>query len=246
MKAGRTRWRHWLGAALLAACGPLLASGLQVSPVSLTLSAARQADGLWLSNIGNTPLHAQARVYRWTQHDGKEELVASHELVVSPPMLSVAANSQQLVRVIRTGAPPTDGMEAGYRVIVDELPVDTRTESGLQFVLRYSIPVFVEPVGAAPVPPKLDWSLSTQGGQAVLTVHNGGGTHAQVADLAFADAAGHRTQIAKGLFGYVLPGATMSWTLKTAPATFTAGGSFEALINGEKATQNLSLADRPR
>src|SRR5574337_2035401 len=54
-----------------AACAALLASaaafasGLQVAPVSLTLKATQQADGLWLSNTGENVVHAQVRVYRW-------------------------------------------------------------------------------------------------------------------------------------------------------------------------------------
>jgi fimbrial chaperone protein len=36
----------------------------------------------------------------------------------------------------------------------------------------------------------------------------------------------------------------MRWMLKPSAAVFASGGTLEAMINGEKATQNLSLADR--
>ena len=47
------------------------ASGLQVSPVSLTLPPTQAADGLWLSNTGDNVVNAQVRVFRWTQVEVK-------------------------------------------------------------------------------------------------------------------------------------------------------------------------------
>jgi fimbrial chaperone protein len=245
-------WRHALHAGLFAclclAGGPTGASGLQVAPTTLRLRASQSADGLWLSNTGDSEVHAQVRVYHWTQDDKGDQLVASRGLVISPPMVQLAPGERQLIRVIRVGAPP-DGpgaMEDAYRLAIDELPISTQGKHGLQFVLHYSVPIFVEPAGIAASPPQLQWSLQRRGDNVLLQVSNHGGSHAQLAALDFADGAGRRTEINPGLLGYVLPGATMHWMLKPPPAVFAAGGTLEAMINGEKATQNLSLADRPR
>ena len=73
-----------------------------------------------------------------------------------------------------------------------------------------------------------------------------GGTHAQLANLNFTDAAGHRTELTPGLLGYVLPGAQMRWTLKPAAKVFASGGTLETMINGQTVQQNISLADSPR
>jgi len=223
-----------------------MASGLQVSPVSLTLQASRNADGLWLSNTGDGIVHAQVRVYHWTQQGGEEQLTPSQALVISPPMLQLGIGDKQLVRVIRVGAPPggTGAVEDAYRVSVDELPVDTQGKKGLQFVLHYSVPVFVEPVGTKSVASSLQWTIQRDGNHAVLQVSNSGNGHAQLADVTYVDGAGHRSEISGGLLGYVLPGATMHWTLKLPVKDFASGGTFEAQINGAKTTQNLSLADR--
>lgn len=229
------------------------ASGLQVAPTTLSLRASQNADGLWLSNAGDSVVHAQVRVYHWTQDDKGDQLVASRGLVVSPPMLQLAIGDRQLIRVIRVGPPPNGNgaVEDAYRLAIDELPVaapDTAAnpKRGLQFVLHYSVPIFVEPAGAAAAPAQLQWSLQRIGEQAQLQVSNRGGSHAQLAGLNFIDKSGHRTEINPGLLGYVLPGATMRWMLKPSAAVFAAGGTLEAMINGEKATQNLALADRPR
>lgn len=224
------------------------ASGLQVAPVSLTLQAPQHADGLWLSNTGTDLLHAQVRVYRWTQADGADQLTPSQELVISPPMLGVKPAERQLIRVIRIGAPPSGSgaNEAAYRLAIDELPVPEVGRKGLQFVLHYSVPVFIEPQGSAGVAPELHWALRREGDHAVVVVSNTGTGHAQLSDVTYVNRAGNRTAIAGGLLGYVLPGATMQWTLKQPAADFAGSGTLEATINGAKATQTLSLADRAR
>jgi len=244
--------RHLLSATLSAGFAltgsAAFASGLQVSPVSLTLRTSQSADGLWLSNTGNALVHAQVRVYHWTQDDGKETLTASRGLVVSPPMLEIKPGDKQLIRVIRVGAPPNgDGaVEDAYRLAIDELPIDTHGKTGLQFVLHYSVPVFVEPVGTAVVAPQLQWTLRRDGEAAVLHVANGGNGHAQLAGLSFLDPAGHRIEINGGLLGYVLPGTSASWMLKPLAAVFAGGGTLEARVNGAPATQTILPVDRAR
>jgi fimbrial chaperone protein len=239
------RLRVLLLAIFSLASGTSLASGLQVSPISLSLQARQGADGLWLSNTGDDIVHAQVRVYHWTQQGGEEQLTPSRELIISPPMLQIGIGDRQLIRVIRMGAPPSGAgaVENAYRVSVDELPIDTQGKKGLQFVLHYSVPVFVEPAGTAAAP-QLQWSLRRDGDHAVLQVANTGTGHAQLAQVSYADKGGHRIEISGGLLGYVLPGATMHWTLKQPAAAFSGDGTFEVMINGAKATQKLSLAER--
>ena len=74
--------------------GAAFASGLQVSPVTLTLSPTQAADGLWLSNTGDNVVNAQVRVFRWTQEGGEDKLTPSRGLLVSPPMLQLPAEGR--------------------------------------------------------------------------------------------------------------------------------------------------------
>lgn len=240
----RQTWLAVLLAAMVCAVGPVRASGLQVSPVSLTLQASQSAQGLWLSNTGAGVVHAQVRVYHWTQTDGTQQLTPSRGLVISPPMLEIQPGQKQLVRVIRIGAPPNGAgaVEDAYRLAIDELPIDVQGKKGLQFVLHYSVPVFVGPVEVAKTQPQLQWSLLQEGDHAVLQVANHGTGHAQIAELSFINPAGERIGINGGLFGYVLPGATVRWTLKQPASDFVGGGTMEARINGVQATQAISLA----
>ncbi|HTY50017.1 MAG TPA: molecular chaperone [Steroidobacteraceae bacterium] len=222
-----------------------LASGLQVSPVSVTLKPAHGVDGITLRNVGTDVVHAQVRVYHWTQQNGVEQLTPSTGLVISPPMLRLGAGDQQLIRVIRAGPPPIGAaaVEDAYRISIDELPVQSTGVRTLQLVLRQLLPVFVEPAGVAAPAPKLQWSLQHEGGTTLLQAINTGNAHAQVADISFLSRSSHRVEVAGGLAGYVLPGATRRWTLKQSP-DLAGGGTFEARINGAGATQILSAADR--
>jgi len=233
--------------ALLTA-SPTLASGLQVAPVSVTLTAAETADGLTLSNVGDQPLHAQVRVYRWHQgDDDSETLEPTADLIVSPPMIALQPGTQQLVRVVRAGTAPSAGdAEAAYRVVVDELPIAAdRAHGGLNFVLRYTLPVFMLPAGPA-VEPDLQWNLVEVDGAIALTVANSGGKHAQVADVALVAADGTRTVLAPGLLGYALAGASRTWTTAAPWSASALEGTLEVRINGQEARETLPVAGSSR
>jgi fimbrial chaperone protein len=224
-------------------CGVLTAyaSGLQVAPTSLALIPQQNADGLWLSNTGAAPLHAQVRVFLWTQEGGEERLTASRDLVVSPPLIELAAGARQLVRVIRT-RPAAPDREDAYRLLVDELPLpDPAAEArrGLQFVLRYSVPVFLAPAGAAP---QLQGRLVDEGGRRLLMVANRGALHAQLGNLARIDAQGRRTELVPGLLGYVLAGSTMRWPLPADAPVAAAGDRLLSRINGAPDEQTVAIA----
>ncbi|MBB3227921.1 fimbrial chaperone protein [Luteibacter sp. Sphag1AF] len=218
--------------------GTAMASGLQVSPIGLQLAPDAQADALWLTNTGSDIIHAQVRVFRWTQVDGKDVLEPSRDIIVSPPMITVAPGERQLVRVIRGADAPAD-TEASYRVLVDELPVDQDSKPGLRFVLRYSIPVFLSPTDGRAVVANLraQWVDSPEG-PAVRVINTGNG-HAQLADLAIAGPNNRHTTVLPGLVGYTLPGSTMTWRLPE--GTRRAGATLRVRINGDASESTLAM-----
>ena len=244
------RW-NWvcrgLAAALLLACVCAGASGLQVAPIGLAFTPASPAQGLWLTNTGGQPLQAQVRVFRWSQADGKDELVPTQALLASPPMLSLAADGRQLVRIIRTGAAtPATGEEA-YRVLIDELPeADPQSSAGVQYVLRYSVPVFVQPAGSESAAPLLQATLETRDGHSSLVVRNTGAVHAQLANVSLLPPTGEAIDLSPGLLGYVLPGMTMRWPLTPDAHAVAAGAQLKVRINGEPVEQTIPLSTLPR
>ena len=229
----QTLLRGVLLASLVAAAFDASASGLQIAPTSLALAAGGPAQALWLTNTGDHELRAQVRAYQWSQANGRDELEATQALVASPPMLSIAPGARQLIRVIRTGAAQPG--EQAFRLLIDELPIaEPSQQTGVQYVLRYSVPVFVGATGA----PSLQWTTALGADGLSIDVRNTGTTHAQITAVGLSGAAS--SELVPGLLGYVLPGAAMHWTVAIPAGTNTANASLKALINGEPIDQPLS------
>ncbi|HEY4297377.1 MAG TPA: fimbria/pilus periplasmic chaperone [Paraburkholderia sp.] len=249
--------------AVLAACVALaapcvaLAESLQVAPIRVDFAAADQTQVLWLSNTGDGPLHAQVRVFAWSQATGKDDLAPTHDLIASPPMVSIAPHGRQLVRLVRlAGLPPpaAGGAEQSYRLLVNEVPTadEKPVTSGLHFLLQYSVPVFLTTqaaAGATAPPAAVDTSHlrvrlhRLPDGHTSLTVSNSGTTHVKISDLSLLDGHGDQHMLVPGLFGYVLAGETMSWPVDL-PLTQSIGDArITARFNDETHAQLLHVVD---
>ena len=240
--AGPRPWRA-TGVALLAlglllASASAMATSLQVAPTSLQLEARQRAAELWLTNSGASPVTLQVRVFRWVQQDGQEQLLATDELLATPPMQELGAGQQQLVRVLRS-RPEPPATQQHYRLIVDQVPDLATRASGMQFVLRYSIPVFVQPPAGDRLAPQLQAHLvRLDDGRPGVEVGNTGNSYAQVADLALGSVERPRI-VHPGLLGYVLPGQVMRWPLERV-AIDRDNDLITAKINGESEQTPLS------
>ncbi|MGV6939712.1 fimbrial biogenesis chaperone [Stenotrophomonas maltophilia] len=238
--AGPRPWRA-TGVALLAlsllAAAPAGATSLQVAPTSLQLEARQRAGELWLTNSGTSPVRLQVRVFRWVQQDGQEQLLPTEELLATPPMQELGAGQQQLVRVMRPNHEPP-ATQQYYRLIVDEVPDLATRANGMQFVLRYSIPVFVQPSGGK-LAPRLQASLvRLKDGRNGVEVANTGNSYAQIADLALGSVQRPRI-VHPGLLGYVLPGQVMRWPIERT-AIDRDNDQITAKLNGESEQTPLS------
>ena len=79
-------------------------------------------------------------------------------------MLALAPGERQLIRVIRT-SPPSASVEEAYRLSIDELPPAKLQKNKLQFVMHYSVPVFIQPTTQADTAAKLQWKLQQRDGK---------------------------------------------------------------------------------
>lgn len=199
----------------IAGMGPAGAANLQISPVTITMRAEQSSAGITLQNLGDAPLFGQVRVFLWDQANGEEALSPTQELVASPPIVEIAANSRQTIRLVRTQAGPAP-QEHTYRVLIDEVARDDDpARSGVDIRLRYSVPVFVLATGAAGKE-ALDWQVYRKSGEWMLRVQNSGNFHAQIGSLTLTNQAGKDFVISSGLFGYVLAGRMRIWRLPVA------------------------------
>lgn len=242
--------RGLLAAGLVALSCAAGAAGLQVAPIGLAFKPATPAQGLWLTNTGSDVLKAQVRVFHWTQNEGKDHLSPTQALVASPPMLSLAPGARQLVRVIRTDTTDSSTHEEAFRVLVDELPPAQQTgQTGVRYVMRHSIPVFVDSsaqaLDAAAVAAALHWSLVREDDGIALQVRNTGTRHAQISAATLLPPNGPPIEISPGLVGYVLPAMTMRWTLTGPAAQRHTGTTLKARINGKLLNQTFPVGDLP-
>jgi len=78
------------------------AEGLRVAPVLLEVQAPGAQTSLTLRNVGKQPITVQARVFAWDQGAGKDRLVPTRDVVVSPPITQVRPGAEQSIRIVRT------------------------------------------------------------------------------------------------------------------------------------------------
>lgn len=196
---------------LTVTCAVVHAASLQISPVTVDLQPNENAIGITLRNPGDHPLYGQVRIFKWDQTSTDDTLTPTQDLIASPPLIEVAPQGEQMVRLVRQAAGPST-TEQTYRILVDEIPQpDTAAASGVTIRLRYSVPVFVEPAGAIGKP-ELSWHLVRDAQGWSLRVTNTGIRRGQISAVQLVDA-GKTYMISKGLLGYALAGRTHQWRI---------------------------------
>jgi fimbrial chaperone protein len=190
---------------------PCLSGSLQVSATTLDVATPGAATSLMLRNPGSEAINVQIRVFRWSQKDGAEQLLATTDVVASPPFAAIPPGREYTVRIVRTAQAPVVG-EEGYRLMIDELPrVGGGSELGVKFAVRHSIPVFFGAAGRASS--ALAWRGEAGHGQLRLIASNAGNRRVRLAALKVTgpEDVGVRQD---GLVGYVLSRSSMSWTFR--------------------------------
>jgi fimbrial chaperone protein len=198
------------------------AATLQVEPVLVEVMAPGTVSTVTLRNDGDKPINAQIRVFRWVQLDGQEKLEPTDEVVASPPATILAPQGTYVVRIVRTTKRPVSG-EENYRLLIDQLPDPTQQRNGtVNFLMRYSIPVFFGTAGRTG--PAVAWSVARSGDKVTLTAHNSGERRLRVSALSLRDAQGKTVSLGNGLVGYVLGRSNIQWKVPTSARAFAASG----------------------
>lgn len=213
----------FVSAALLTACsmGVAHAAGLEISPVRIEFSAGQTVEVMHIKNNTGAKTVMQVSAFRWTQPDGKDKLTPTRTLLAAPPIFNIPPGKAQVIR-IGLLASANAKREMAYRLIVTQVPQKSATgKLGVNFVWRFSIPVFVTPLHGHAVP-MLKWSAHKEGGRKLeLTVRNVGTGHALISKLAVAAKAGSPALQKLDFGGDLLAGASRHWTIelsKSAPS----------------------------
>jgi fimbrial chaperone protein len=168
---------------------------------------------LTVRNSGSTAVVVQANVSAWSQQDGKDVLAPTNEVLISPPVMTIEPNREQIVRIGLRRAPDAE-RELSYRIFLTEVPPPPQPGfQGLVVALRIGLPLFVQPrQGAAKA--TLVWHAEVRDGNVNLKVDNQGTGHIQISTVEmFSAQAGEPVAEYSGL-AYVLPGQSREFQLK--------------------------------
>ena len=220
-----------------------LAASLQVAPISVAFSPQEKAKEIWLTNTSERPIRAQTRVLIWSQVAGQDQVNPTRDLVASPSITEIKAGEQQLIRIIRI-APQNTTVEQTYRLLIDELPSSGQADAqtGLQLLLQYSIPVFIQPTDSIAMRNGLTLlnQVNFQYQNQQLIVKNNAKSHIRISELTYINPNGERIPLINGLVGYALAGQSMRWDIPESKKILP-NGKFEARINSDGLAQMLPI-----
>jgi fimbrial chaperone protein len=219
------------------------AQALSVLPVNIFLQPGQKATTLTVTNQGTSSTAIQIRGYAWSQKTGEDELTATDDLVVSPPIATIPAGATQVIRLILRQSPT--GQESTYRILVDQIPPPA--EPGVvHIVLRLSIPVFAQP--EIRVAPHVLFHMERKDGKLFLVGVNDGNSHDVIRDIVLTASDGKKLLEEKSNLPYILAGTTRHWTFALdASQPLPSGDTFQLTAHsiGGAIAQQVSVIVQP-
>ena len=203
---------------LVSAVVPAAWAGVfSVSPVRIYMTPRERAVAVTIVNEGDVEVVLQADLNAWTQKpDGTDEQTPTEDIILSPPIIRLAPNARQVVRLALL-KPADASRQLIYRMVLREVPEALANQDKtiqLPIALALSMPVFI-----TPPPAKRAMNCTTERGIAPdLTVSctNSGTAYAQVREMVLKRGALTLARFEGGT--YILPGAQKVMSLKGEPA----------------------------
>jgi len=200
------------------------AANLSVDPVRIELSPRQQTAAVNVRNDSDQPSSIQIQAVAWSQLDGKDVYAPTRELLVAPPIVTIAPKSEQVIRAALRRQADTAG-ELTYRIYLQELPPQPAPGfTGLQVALRIGLPVFVKPQNGTAAP-KMVWSVARAPDNSLkVALQNQGNAHVQVSDFALSIPGNDKAIAGESGSSYILAGQVHEWLLKTDLSEKITGG----------------------
>jgi fimbrial chaperone protein len=188
------------------------AGSLRVAPTRLELPPDRRAVAVTVTNTGSAPTLLQLEPKHWSQDAGTDDYTAASDLIVSPPIFTLDAGAEQVVRIARREGASLS-REVAWRLFIQEVPTPGSTAPReLNVVLRIGVPVFATPAHAPEA--ALEWHLQClDASPPVLLALNRGGRALRIDELSVRVGGADHTERAV----YILAGATRMLSLKDLP-----------------------------
>lgn len=226
------------GSALVAHAG-----SFSVSPVRIFMGPRDRATAITITNESDQPMVMQADLYNWKQKvNGEDDLVLTEDMVLSPPILKIAPNSRQVVRLAMLRPRPA-GEQLTYRMIVREIPeakpvLDNTVQ--LNISLAFSMPVFITPNG---VKSNLNCAVKRADaatGTLKAVCENSGTAYAQPRKIELTNAVGDKlASLDQG--GYILPGNKRIFNLVNSTGKVPAGKANMVVTQDDNAPQTFEV-----
>lgn len=193
---------------------PAIAGTFEVNPIRVDLSPSSRTAALTVRNSGSDQVVVQISVMAWSQEQGRDLLNATEDILISPPIATIAPDREQIIRVGLRRAPDAK-KELSYRLFLQEVPPPPKPGfQGLQVALRIGLPVFVGP-REGPARALLTWDAQLRDSDVVkLKMQNNGTGHIQVSDVELSLPSEQQPLAAHSSLVYVLPGQSHEWDLK--------------------------------
>ena len=217
------------------------ATSWAIDPVRIELSPEQQTAVINIKNGSDLPTSIQIQVVAWSQLSGKDIYTPTRELLVSPPIITIAPNGEQIIRTaLRRQVDMTN--ELAYRINLLELPPQpTAGFMGLQVALRIGLPVFVKPQNVK-MAPKMTWSISLMPDNNLrLGLKNEGNAHVQVSDFALYVPGNNQPIASESGSSYVLAEQTREWILKTSSMKLVPGGRLHLIAYTDAGHVDMEL-----
>ncbi|WP_367253924.1 molecular chaperone [Pseudomonas sp. stari2] len=155
-------------------------AGISLSSTRLVFDGQHKEAGITVRNSGEDVL-----IQSWIDTDTSE--TAAVPFAVTPPLVRVSGNEQQILRVIYEGTGMPTDRESVVWLNVQEIPQAAKSPNTLQLAVRQRIKVFFRPAelknNAYLAPSELTWRLAERAGKSLLVVNNPGQYHVSIAEI---------------------------------------------------------------
>lgn len=187
---------------------PAWAGSFSVDPVHISLPDGQRATSLTVHNSGSAPVSIHAEALAWTQVNGDDHYSPTDNVIVSPPIFTIAPGATQLVRV----GLKNRKQDPAYRLILQEIPTQKAVPGEVQIVLRLNLPIYLLSRGGGKA--DVSWAASRSAdGKITVEGRNAGSLYEQVTQLT-AQQDGNSQPISKQM-GVILPGSWRHWISRT-------------------------------
>ena len=232
--------RALLAFALTLAMAPAWAGLFSVTPVRIYMAPKDRAVAVTINNEGDDELVMQADIYLWKQKPGGEDdLTLTEDLILSPPIIKLAARTRQVVRLAMIQPKPSADQQT-YRLVVREVPEAKPADQSvqLQIALAFSMPVFITPPGAKR---QLVCTAERSSPESArISCENKGNAYAQPREFSLTNAAGVKLA-SRDSGGYILPSITRIFDIKRADGRLPGGNAKLDVMLDDGTTQSFDV-----